>query len=124
MRSAAEDQRISDGLDLKMRLINIAEAQHVQVHSVWEYCICIPQHCATTAEMAGFLISVISVAALASAFNIPRVDNGGGIMKLPITRANRTDTPVKRQIDTGLANPEYGTIYIVNSTLLKINFCR
>jgi hypothetical protein len=38
----------------------------------------------------------------------------GGFMKLPVPRINRTDTSAKRQIDTGLANPEYGTIYIVS----------
>jgi hypothetical protein len=72
--------------------------------------------------MATFLFAVLSLAALGSAFNIPRTDRGGGIMRLPISRMNRTDTSAKRQIDTGLANPEYGAIYIVNSTFHKTIF--
>jgi len=61
--------------------------------------------------VATFVLSTLSLGALASAARIPRTDNGGGIMKLPISRINRTDTSAKRQVDTGLANPEYGTIY-------------
>jgi hypothetical protein len=65
--------------------------------------------------MATFLLAALSLATLGSAIGIPRTDNGGGIMKLPISSISRNNTSTKRQIDTGLANPEYGTIYIVNS---------
>jgi hypothetical protein len=72
--------------------------------------------------MASFLLSVLSFVALASAAGIPRTENGVGIMKLPISTIPRNNTLSKRQIDTGLANPEYGTIYIVSSMFHKMMF--
>lgn len=72
--------------------------------------------------MAAFFLVALSLGALASAATIPRTDNGGGIMKLPVSRTNRNGTSTKRQIDTGLANPEYGTLYIVSSMFYRMIF--
>jgi hypothetical protein len=72
--------------------------------------------------MANFLLAALFLGAFASAAGIPRSNNGGGIMKLPVSRINRTDTSAKRQIDTGLANPEYGAIYIVDSMFRRMVF--
>jgi len=72
--------------------------------------------------MASFLLSVLSFVALASAAGIPPTENDVGIMKLPISAIPRNNTLSKRQIDTGLANPEYGTIYIVSSMFHKMMF--
>jgi hypothetical protein len=72
--------------------------------------------------MTAFFLVALSLGALASAAGIPRTDNGGGIMKLPVARVNGTYTSAKRQIDTGLANSEYGTMYIVSSMFHRMIF--
>ena len=65
--------------------------------------------------MATFWLAALSLAVVGSAAGIPRAENGGGIMKLPIATIPRNETLPKRQIDAGLANPEYGTIHVVSS---------
>lgn len=67
--------------------------------------------------MTLLLVAVLSLATLLSAARLPRTEDVEGIMRLPISRVNRSSLSAKRQIDTGLDNPEYGTIYMVDSKL-------
>lgn len=63
--------------------------------------------------MTSFL-TVLSLATLCYGAAVPRADDASGIMRLPVSRMQKTGTLASRQIETGLANPENGTIYIVD----------
>jgi hypothetical protein len=67
----------------------------------------------TIVTMTSFL-TVLSLATLCYGAAVPRADDATSIMRLPVTRMQKTGTLASRQINTGLSNPENGTIYIVD----------
>lgn len=59
-------------------------------------------------------LTVLSLATLCYGAAVPRADDATGIMRLAVTRMQRTGALASRQIETGLPNPENGTIYTVD----------